>query len=289
MTDPSLGIDQSPLSVVFSTINGWIERALSLLPNIMVAVSILLIFWLLAILVRKAAQKVTYKVSESESLSHLVGIITYTLVLISGLAIALSVLELSKAVTSILAGAGIIGLALGFAFQDLAANFISGAALALRKPFQVGDYIETDNTFGKIESIELRNTTLKQVTGETVLIPNKVIFQNKMTNYSTSGIRRIDVACGVEYSANLEQVRSIAYEAIRDLSQCKTNKDPEIFFTEFADSSINFVARFWIDYGARQVDFVRAQSDAIMAIKSAFDQNDINIPFPIRTVYLNKE
>ena len=120
----------------------------------------------------------------------------------------LSILQLDKAVTSILAGAGIIGLALAFAFQDIAANFISGIFISFRKPIKLGDVVKINDYMGKVEQINLRDTIILTFQGQMVIIPNKDVFQSPIENYSLLGRRRLDLVVGVSYGDDLEKVKT---------------------------------------------------------------------------------
>jgi small conductance mechanosensitive channel len=194
------------------------------------------------------------------------------------------VLNLSTAVTSILGAAGILGLAIGFAAQDTVSNLISGVMISVRRPLKEGDLVETNDTFGVVDQVNLRATVVRTPTGQIVFVPNKDVFQNRLTNYSRSGQRRVDLSCGVSYGDDLEKAKRVALEAIGGLEKRVKGRDVELFYNGFGDSSINFTLRFWIDFARSQADFLAAQSDAIMALKRAFDENDITIPFPIRTL-----
>jgi len=205
-------------------------------------------------------------------------------VIVIGAIVALQILQLEDAVTSVLAGAGIIGLALGFAFQDVAANFISGVIIATQEQFSVGDLIETQDVFGTVKKIELRMTAVQTLTGQIVYIPNKDIVLNIMTDYSQFGQRRVDIAVGVSYQTDLDKAEQLAIEAVKDIDGTLDSPSPSLFYTEFADSSINFEVRFWIKSSSSQVPYLKARSDAIKNIKTVFADNDINIPFPITTV-----
>ena len=125
--------------------------------------------------------------------------------------------------------------------------------------------------------------SIKTPQGEHVLIPNKNIYQNPLKNYSVSGERRVDLACGVSYGDDLQKVRKIAVEAIRDHVTYDDERNVELFFNEFGDSSINFQLRFWLKNPSLK-DYLAAQSEGIIALKNAFDEHDIMIPFPIRTL-----
>ena len=197
--------------------------------------------------------------------------------------VVLGILNLDKALTSLLAGAGVVGLAVGLALQDPIINTFSGIIMSVKELYNVGDLVETNDYFGVIEKINLRSTILRTPTGQRVVIPNKDIVQNPLTNYSYSGERRIDVSCGVSYGDDLEKAKDIAVTAIQEGVDHNTNRDVELYFKEFGDSSINFIIRFWIK-ATSQAKYLTAQSAAIIAIKNAFDKNNIAIPFPIRTI-----
>jgi len=116
-----------------------------------------------------------------------------------------------------------------------------------------------------------------------VLVPNKMVFENPTTNYSSHGIRRVDLEVGVSYAEDLERVQQVVIQALEEVKNRVKTRDIEVMYDSFGNSSINLEARFWVRY-SRQVDYVGAKSDAIIRIKKAFDANNILIPFPIRTL-----
>ena len=274
---------QRAFSLLSQKLARWMQQFILMLPNLLIALVILTATFFAARLVRKFIDRFLPRVSHSVTLNNLVSTMTYVAVLLLGTFFVLEVLNLEKTVTSLLAGVGIIGLALGFAFQDIAANFISGIIIAVQRPFTVGDVIQTDSYFGTIEAINLRTLDLRQVTGELVRVPNRKVFENAIINYTVSTQRRVDLDCGVAYNSNLDQVRTVVLEAMQNFPNIVPGRPVEVMFTSFGDSAITFSLRFWVSYH-RQVDYVGAKSEAIMRIKRAFDQMDIVIPFPIRTL-----
>jgi small-conductance mechanosensitive channel len=268
---------------VYYKIMDWVEQVILLLPNFLVAVLIFVAFYMVGRQARKWLVKPIGKLSHSPALVDLMVNLVFIIFFAVGMFIALSVLQLDKAVTSLLAGAGIIGLALGFAFQDIAANFVAGILMAIRKPLDIHDLVETNGHFGTVTHISLRSTIVRTTEGQHVIIPNKEIYNHPIVNYSVEGKRRVDIKCGISYGDNLEKVKKVVLEAINSIEYI--NHDPAVsfFYNEFADSSINFTVRYWIDFN-KQPDYLQAMSDGIMRIKAAFDKNDITIPFPIRTL-----
>lgn len=268
-------------------VEGWFDALVLLLPNLVVAVVVVLATVFVARLVRRGVVSllghVTSRAPQARNVVDLLATVAYVVVLAAGTFIALRVLSLDGIVTTLLAGAGIVGLALGFAFQDIASNFISGVLMAVRTPFIVGDIIETGDYMGPVREISLRETILETFQGQRVILPNAEVYGRAIVNYSTTHERRVDVACGVGYGDDLEKAERVAIQAVEGLSVRNESRPVQLYYNEFGDSSINFVLRFWIGFQA-QTDFLGAQSEAIKAIKRAFDENGVTIPFPIRTL-----
>ncbi|WP_420315773.1 mechanosensitive ion channel family protein [Ekhidna sp.] len=271
------------LNILNDKLQGWLESLTAMLPNFAVAVIVMVTFILAAKGVRAVASKLFKRFYDKPAIRNLFTTIVYIAVLGIGLMVALNVLHLKQTVSSLLAGAGIIGLALGFAFQDISANFISGVLIAIRKPIEVGDIIKIQDYMGTVDEINLRVTVLKTFQGLHVIIPNKEVFQNPLTNYTKTNERRIDLECGVSYGDDLEKAKDVALKAVEELPYLMEGKDVKLFYTSFGDSSINYVLQFWIKY-PDQPGFLEARSEAIMAVKKAYDENNITIPFPIRTL-----
>ena len=282
-TDATLEVAEATASV-WAKVTGWIETAIGMLPNMVVAILVIVLFVVIAKIIRGVMRKVLGRVVQSPQVSRLLQTLVYVAVVTIGVFTALSVLQLDDAVTSLLAGVGILGLALGFAFQDIAANFVSGILMAIRRPFQEGDIIDTSGITGTVQEVNLRSTIIRQFDGQVVFVPNKDVFGSPITNLYGAGERRVEVACGVSYDDDLEHAKQVAIEAMMDVPGRDESRKPAVFYTGFGGSSIDFVVQFWMkntgDHGA----YVQAHSDAIMALKSAFDQAGVEIPFPIRTL-----
>ncbi|MCB0616830.1 MAG: mechanosensitive ion channel family protein, partial [Phaeodactylibacter sp.] len=203
-------------------------------------------------------------------------------VILVGTFVALDILHLNKAVTSLLAGAGIVGLALSFAFQDLAQNLVSGLYLAFRRPIKVGDVIETGDYFGEVTNIGIRNSIVKTFDGQDLFLPNKYLFQDPVHNYST-GQRRIVLKVGVSYGEDLDHVEQVTLDAVKTLQNLMPGKEPQFYYEEYGDSSINYRLHLWVPY-SEQRHYFDVQSEAIKAIHKAYGKAGITIPFPIRTL-----
>lgn len=262
---------------------GWLELMVKMLPNFVVAVLVLIAFVLVARLVKNISDRFLNKAIKNNSLSSIISKVIYIIVITIGVFTALSFLNLDKTVSSLLAGAGIIGLALGFAFQDIATNFIAGFFMAIKRPFKIGQVIHCEGYSGIIKHIGIRTTELTSFQGQEVIIPNKMLFQNPLVNDSENTYKRIDLNVGVSYGEDLERVRDIAIGAVENIPNINKNKDIDLVYLAFGSSSIDFRIMIWVAFKS-QLEFLKSQSEAIIAIKKAFDKEDIMIPFPIRTL-----
>lgn len=261
----------------------WWENFIGVLPQVLIAIGVVIVFYLLSRIVRKLFIKVLVKRLNNPAVATIsAGFISIIFVFI-GLFLALDVLGLDKTVSSLLAGAGILGLALGLALQDTLTSAVAGIVMTTRKAYKVGDYVLTNEYEGTIIEINLRNTTVLQNNGTQVKIPNRNVLNNPLENYSITGERRVEVSVGVHYREKLEFVERVTRAAIESNVSYNDRRPLEVFFTEFGESSVNLIIRFWISK-VRQKDYYQAQSDAIMAIRNAYRDNDITIPFPIRTI-----
>ncbi|MEO5910992.1 MAG: mechanosensitive ion channel family protein [Pelobium sp.] len=273
----------SAYNLISEKLTTWYAGIVKSLPNIALAAIVIVIGVFISKLLRKYSLKMIRKFSHLETINKLFASFMYILGMGVTIFTALDILNLDKAVTTALAGAGILGLALAFAFQDIAANFMSGIFMSFRHPFNIGDLVKIDHHLGRIEAINLRDTTIITLQGQRLIIPNKTVFQNTIENFSSTGMRRLDLKIGVSYGDDLEKVRDITLKAANAVKNRDQNKEIELFYEEFGDSSINFNLRIWLDTTAQKT-YMDTRSEAIISIKKAYDENEITIPFPIRTL-----
>lgn len=269
--------------LVINKVTHWTEDLVVMLPNFVLAIIVMILFVFIGKLSKGIIRKVLFKTLNNRSLCSLISRIIYLIVLTIGAFAALSLMNLDKTVTSLLAGAGIIGLALGFAFQDIASNFIAGFFMAAKRPFKIGQVIHCEGHSGIIKHIGIRTTEIASFQGQEIIIPNKLLFQNPLINDSENVYKRIDLEVGVSYGEDLERVRDITIDAVKNIPNIQKDKEISLFYKEFGGSSINFTIMIWVEFKS-QLEFLNSQSEAIIAIKKAYDSEDIMIPFPIRTL-----
>ncbi|MDG5491608.1 mechanosensitive ion channel family protein [Psychroserpens sp. SPM9] len=263
---------------------GWLDAIIQNLPNLALAIIVLISAYFIAKYVNKITYKLVSKKVQQESISSIISRISAVMVVLVGLFLALGILDLSKTLTSLITGAGVAGLVIGLALQGTLSNTIAGIVISFRKKIQIGNWVETNGYSGEIMDINLKDFTLKEADNNLVVIPNKMILENPLKNYSLTTKMRVFIECGVGYESDLEQVETLTKTTIANaFEQVKSADDVEFYYTEFGDSSINYLCRFWID-AENMLEKLRAKTKAIIEIKKAYDKEAINIPFPIRTL-----
>ena len=277
------------LSNLIDKLQGWFVAIIENIPNLILALLVMVASYFAAKYISKLISRLVAKRVHQDSIKNAISRVTAVIVVAVGLFIALGVLNLGKALTSLLAGAGVIGLAIGLALQNTLANTFAGLVLSFRKKIQIGNWVETTGFSGEVIDINLKDFTLKEADNNIVIIPNKTILENPLKNYSLTTKMRVFLECGVGYESDLERVEQLTKEVVaKTFDQVENAEDVEFYYTEFGDSSINYLCRFWID-AESMLEKMRAKTKAIIEIKKAYDNEGINIPFPIRTLQFNNK
>ena len=276
-----MNLDEA-LKLIVSKLNHWLTDFVALLPNLLLACLILVIGIFIAKKVRDVAKVSFRKISPTSTLAGLAVNFVYITAIGIVIFITLKILHLDDTITTMLAGAGVIGLALAFAFQDIASNFISGIFISFRKPFNVGDVIKVKDFMGNVNEIKLRDTTILTFNGQFVTIPNRDIFQNPIENFTKYGKRRLDIKGGVSQGDDLNKAKKVALESLAEIEGI-IKEDTTLLFDGLGESTIDFTIRIWVNT-ADNGSYLQVLNDAIIRIKEVFEQNDISMPFPIRTL-----
>lgn len=189
--------------------------------------------------------------------------------------------ELGFQLGALLGAAGIAGIAIGLAAQSSLSNVISGAFLISEKAISVGDLVKVGDDMGFVLSIDLLSVKIRAFDNRFIRIPNEDLVKSRLMNFSHFAIRRIDIEVGVAYREDPQRVMDVLSDIAKNYPLCLDEPEPLILFKEFADSSLNFLFGIW----CVRTDFLEVKNNIMMLIKRRFDEEDIEIPFPHRTVY----
>ena len=271
------------VKTIIISLQELIGSAVKIVPGLITALIIILLTRYAAQFVRNIMTRVGDRALRSASLQLLLSKTAYVSTWIVGVLFASVVAFPGLRLGDIIATLGLGSVAIGFAFQDIFKNFLAGVLLLLQEPFRINDQIIVGDYEGTVERIDIRTTKIRTYTGERVLLPNSTVFTSAVQVRTAFNARRTDLAVGVDYNTPLPQAAQLLQQIIASVEGVLDKPTPEIDLVNFGDSSIDFIVRYWTLPYQKEVRHV--QTRAVIAIKKAFDDEQINIPYPIRTVY----
>ncbi len=178
-----------------------------------------------------------------------------------------------------LAGLGFFSVAVGFAFQDILENTLSGVLLLFRQPFQNGDQIEVEGLTGTVEGITIRETRIKSFGGELIVIPNRDVYKNAIVVATHYEQRRQSFVVGIAYENDIESARRAIVDTLELIDGVDADPAPVAFVEELGASTVNITALFWAD--SRRFDARRMRATAMQAVKERLDEDGIEMPCDI--------
>ncbi|ATW05459.1 mechanosensitive ion channel [Sphingorhabdus sp. YGSMI21] len=276
-------VDQSlnTLQILAAQLRSMWEGLVSLLPNLVIAIFLIISTWIVARFATKIADRLTARTAMRPSLRELVDTLVRIAIWTVGLLIALTILLPDLTPGSLIAGLGVGTVAIGFAFQDIFENFLAGILIMVREKMRIGDYISCEGIEGKVEQILLRETHIRKLSNELTIVPNSILFKNPVEILTDLDRRRHEVVVGVSYDTDLEEARDVIRTAVESSGTTDDRKPVDIFACEFNSSSIDFKLRWWS--GSAQRDMHESRDLVIRAVKRALDDANIEIPFPYVT------
>jgi small-conductance mechanosensitive channel len=204
-------------------------------------------------------------------------------VVFAAIALAFGLADYGNFLQSLATVAAAATLAVGFALQDVIKNFVAGVFIFTDKPFQLGDWIEWDGNSGVVEDISLRVTRVRTFDNELITVPNSKLTENVVKNPVDGDRLRLKFVFGIGYDDDIEAATEVILEEADDHPEIMDDPAPSVRLIELGDSSVGLQSRFWIRDPGRS-DFVRIRGEYVTAVKERFDAEDINIPYPNRTI-----
>lgn len=232
-------------------------------------------------------QRLFRRIAPNYFIASLLGQITRLIFILLGLVIALSLLDLTTLLGSILGAAGIIGLAVGFAVRDTVENYIASILLSLRNPFEVNDLVNIDGNEGNVVRLTTRATILLSQDGNHIRIPNAIVFKAVIINYTRNSDRRFQFDIGIAANQDLQIAQSLALQTLGTIEGVLTEPKPMATIEELGDFNIILRIYAWTDQN--KFDFLKVRSETIRQTKLAFDQANIIMPEPTYQIKIGNE
>ena len=252
------------------------ERFVEHLPNFLAAAVFLALAVLAARLVRRGVEAGLQRTSTEAYVHLLVAKLASFGVLTVGAVVALSIGGVNPGV--LVGSLGLATVALGFALQDIVSNFVAGIVLLLEHPFTRGDYIATEHAQGTVEDIRVRATRLRTPDGQLVLVPNKLLFTDVLTNASATVRRRLEAHVAVPYGQDAGRAREALLAAAAKVEGVSQESPPRVLTQDFGDGAIDLRLWFWVD--PRADDPLRVRSEVLEAADAALQAAGLDLAPP---------
>ena len=287
-------LDRAVSMVIFFAAGIYLFRMLNLSTPATVMQALMLLFLaapvikatvvILRIIEKRIVDKTETKVDDVifDLLNRFAGVIIYVVAVI----LALDLLGIN--VMPFVAGAGVLGLAIGFAAKDTLSNLIAGVLLIIDRPFEIGDRIEVwtapagSATWGDVIDIGIRATKIKTTDNIVIIIPNNEIMKRDIINYTIiSSMIRIRIPIGIAYNADMAKAKKIIFDVVDAIEWIAKEPEPKVVVRAFGESSVDLQVRVWIKDARKRMDTVSEVTDKV---KEAFDRHGIEIPYPKRDI-----
>lgn len=253
------------------------------LPLLLLAGAVVFAFWYVARVV-SSQNRVWSALAPNDFIASILGTVVRLLLVLTGILLALYLLDATSFITTVLGAAGIVGLALGFAVRDTVENFIASILLSLRQPFQMNDFVQIDRHLGSVARLTGRATILISADGNQIRIPNAVVFKSIITNFTRHPQRRFELSVPVDESENLMKAQQTALDAVTAVNGVMDSPIPQVHIQSLGEAVVELSVFGWVDQ--RTHDLLKVKSASAIAIKVALKKAHIIMPESVHTLRL---
>ncbi|QJE02597.1 mechanosensitive ion channel family protein [Massilia forsythiae] len=261
--------------------------AMRLLPNVVIAVVVMLLFVLIARWTRSLVERLSAR-KYHQNLVLVLGRMAQWGLYLMGLLLAMTIAFPSFTPGNLISALGITGIAIGFAFKDIFENFLAGILILVGEPFRIGDQIVFGNFEGTIEQIETRATKMRTYDGRLVIIPNADLYKGTFIVNTAYPTRRLQYDVVIGNGDDIGAAKRLMREAMADVSEVEQDPAPDVLLLNYADAGVTLRMRWWIR-PPRRADALAVQDQVLERVKAALAENGIDLPYPTRQVLLHDQ
>ena len=264
-------------------VSAIMTKLFAYVPNLIAVIILACIFWIILKLTKRMLSTAMRRIKVPEEASDIV--VRFSGYFVGIVAMLTIASQLGIKITSLIAGLGIAGLAISFAAQDTVGNVISGITLLIDRPFKKGDWISFGDLHALVTEVKLRTTVLTSFDNETIVVPNKILAQERIRNFTLTPRIRVKVPIGIAYKENIQAAREVILTTIKDDQRILVTPAPTVIVAGLGDSSINLQLRFWTQDPLMQYSLKWEYTELC---KRALDGAGIEIPFPHSQIFLER-
>ena len=277
----------TPLQTAWQQLMSMIKGTIELIPNILIALIVFILFWIIAKFSRRFLKNFTRN-KQSRNLGLVLARLSQGFIILVGAFVALAIIIPSFKPGDLVQLLGVSGVAVGFAFRDILQNFLAGILILITEPFVINDQIVFKDFEGTVENIQTRATTIKTYDGRRIVIPNAELFTNSVTVNTAFDKRRLQYDVGIGYGDNIAEAKRVILQVLRSTPDVLQDPPPEALVVDLADSTINIRARWWVS-PPRRSDELNTRDRVLTAINNELIANGIDLPFPTQQILFHDQ
>lgn len=267
----------------WKSIQGYYDGLVTFLPKLAIAIVIFLLFLMVAAWLRRFSRRSLNRHMEDPLLADFLSRTIKVATIAIGFIAVLKIIGLGGAATSLVAGAGISAFIIGFAFKDIGENFLAGILMAFKRPFRIGDIVETSDIAGTVVGLTLRDTQIKTFDGKDVFIPNGMIMKNPIVNRTIDGYLRFEFDIGLDYDDDIQEGIRIIQESVQGVAGVldEPGKKVGIMITNLGTSTVNIKTMFWLDMDDPAISGITVMTNAMQQSMKALTDAGFYLPADI--------
>jgi len=272
--------------MIIEKLDSWVDGLVRLLPNIGIALVLVVIAYFVGRFVGNLVKKSAEKRDRKNLGSMMGGLVKYAII-ITGVVLGITIIVPSLKPGDLIAGLGVSSVAIGFAFKDILQNWLAGLLILIRQPFEIKDQIEVNGYEGTVEQIETRATIIRTYAGERIVIPNNQIYTNSVKVKTAHDFRRSQYDIGIGYGDDMDEAIDVLKNAVADVDGVNQEKGVEVLPWDLAASWVTLRVRWWTR--SERSDVVKTMVKVIPAIKKSLDEAKIDMPYETRVQLMHDQ
>ncbi len=262
---------------ITQSFNDFFSRLKAAAPEIAVGLAIFILFVFIGLLAGRGLKKLLSRTRLSPIKTQLMRRLTRWGFYLIGLTIALNIMGLTKAASSILAAGGILTVVLGFAFREIGENLLAGFFMSFSRSFDVGDLIESNGIRGIVRQINIRDVHVRAADGIDIFIPSAMIYKNPLHNFTRDGLRRTSFVIGIDYRDDLAQAQKLVLNSLCETEGIIEVPAPTVQASNFTANYIELEVFFWINTFSEHADLSAIRTSAMEQAKQVLLEHDYTL------------
>ncbi len=260
------------LTDIWQEIHQYYDGLVAFAPKLIMALILIVAVWFISRSIRTLFRNRLKNLMEDPLLANFLSNMVRSVIVIVGWVFAFKILGLGGITASILAGAGITAFIIGFALRDIGENFLAGIIMAFKRPFRVGDFVETTGIRGHVQALNIRDTQLKTPDGKDVYIPNANILKNPLINFTIDGFLRYDFLVGLPTTSDYNKTMEAIFNSVIQVKGVlKNRKKTTVHITGIAPGKVDVMVSFWIDTFVTKDSAEKIRSEVIDAVQKVLE------------------